>query len=61
MLAAVKAAASDDINPKIAEIQSRVEELVRRYDDDVAAVDRDEFEDDEYDATGGFEPQHDGV
>ncbi|ETO59984.1 hypothetical protein F444_21764 [Phytophthora nicotianae P1976] len=43
MLAAVE---PDDINPKIAEIQSRVEDLVRRYDDAVAAADHEEFEDD---------------
>ncbi|KAK1946490.1 hypothetical protein P3T76_002043 [Phytophthora citrophthora] len=35
----------EDINPKIAEIQLRVEELVRRYDDAVAAVDHEEEED----------------
>ncbi|KAG3109749.1 hypothetical protein PI124_g11138 [Phytophthora idaei] len=44
MLAAVQA---DDISPKIAEIQSRVEALVRRYDDAVAAADHDELEDED--------------
>ncbi|KAL4094748.1 hypothetical protein PRIC1_010406 [Phytophthora ramorum] len=36
-------------NPKIAEIQSRVEELVRRYDDAVAAVDQEGLNEDEDD------------
>ncbi|KAL3665853.1 hypothetical protein V7S43_009277 [Phytophthora oleae] len=35
----------EDINPKIAEIQLRVEELVRRYDEAVAAVDNEEEDD----------------
>ncbi|KAF4149558.1 hypothetical protein GN958_ATG01275 [Phytophthora infestans] len=44
MLSAVE---PDDINPKIAEIQSRVEELVRRYDDAMAAADHEELEDED--------------
>ncbi|POM59813.1 hypothetical protein PHPALM_31407 [Phytophthora palmivora] len=54
MLAAVvKSAIPEDINPKIAEIQSRVNELVRRYDDAVAAVDYEEFEEDDDGTVGG--------
>ncbi|KAG1710298.1 hypothetical protein DVH05_017302 [Phytophthora capsici] len=41
----LNSAVIDDINPKIAEIQLRVEELVRRYDDAVAAVDHEDEDD----------------
>jgi hypothetical protein len=53
MLAAAAAPAmAEDINPKIAEIQLRVEELVRRYDDDMAATDQEEHDEEEEDEDG---------
>ncbi|KAG7378784.1 hypothetical protein PHYPSEUDO_009510 [Phytophthora pseudosyringae] len=52
LAAAVASAGPEDINPKIAEIQARVEELVRRYDDDVAAVDHEQLQEEEDDSFG---------
>ncbi|KAE9341749.1 hypothetical protein PF008_g10481 [Phytophthora fragariae] len=43
MLAAVTPALPGVPNPQVAEIQSRVEELVRRYDDAVAAAEQEEL------------------
>ncbi|GMF20040.1 unnamed protein product [Phytophthora lilii] len=55
-IAAMQAASTPTIpgvpNPKIAEIQSRVEELVRRYDDAVAAAEQEELKEEEEDSFG---------
>ncbi|KAG7397586.1 hypothetical protein PHYBOEH_000519 [Phytophthora boehmeriae] len=40
------------LNPQVAEIQSRVEDLVRRYDDALAAMEMEENRDDEDDSFG---------
>ncbi|GMF42630.1 unnamed protein product [Phytophthora fragariaefolia] len=50
MLAPTTPAALDAPNPQIKEIQSRVEELIRRYDDAMAAAEQEELKEQEDDA-----------